>query len=211
MRKVLFTLVLLPLLFVAICNVWIVAQTAGRIYDDPARMPANDVGLVLGTSKYFKKGTINAHFQNRIAAAAALYRAGKVKHLIASGDNSERWHDEPTDMKKALVLQGVPDSAITRDYAGFRTFDSIVRARKIFGQTRLTIISDRFHNYRALFLGDHFGIRGIALASQEVPLKNSYKTKWREIIARVKAVLDIYLLRTEPRVLGEPVRLNMKK
>jgi SanA protein len=185
-------------------------STQNRVYSDIAKIPKHDVGLVLGTSKYVKTGVLNQHFKNRIAAAAQLYHLDKVKHLIASGDNAERWHDEPTDMKKALMEQGVPDSAITRDYAGFRTLDSVVRAKKIFGQQKFIIISDEFHTYRAVFLSDHHNIEAIALASKNVPLRYSFKAKSREIIARVKAVLDIYVLKTEPTVLGSPIELPIQ-
>jgi SanA protein len=195
------------LLFVIACNLWIIFSTRNRIFSSAAEIPQNDVGVVLGTSKYVKTGVLNLHFQNRMAAAAELFRLGRVKHLIVSGDNAERWHDEPTDMKKALQEHGVPDSAITRDYAGFRTLDSVVRAKKIFGIPKFTIISDKFHTYRAVFLCDHFDIEAIAFSSRDVPFNVSYKVKSREIIARVKAILDIYVLGTEPKVLDSEVAL----
>lgn len=195
------------ILFVVACNFWIIFSTQDRIFSSAAKIPQNDVGLILGTSKYVKTGVLNLHFQNRIAAAAELYHLGKVKHFIASGDNAERWHDEPTDMKQALLEHGVPDSAITRDYAGFRTLDSVVRAKKIFNSPKFTIISDKFHTYRAVFICDHFDIETVAFSSKDVPFNISYKVKSREIIARVKAILDIFVLGTEPKVLGSEIEL----
>lgn len=211
MFRVLAAAVIAVAVFIFLCNIWIILSSFGRVYDNPAAIPANKVAVVLGTSKYVKTGVLNKHFQNRIAAAAELYRKNKIRHIIVSGDNAERWHDEPTDMKNALIDEyGIPEKDITRDYAGFRTLDSIVRAKKIFGQNKFTIVSDGFHNYRAVFLGTNHGMDVLAYSSQDVPLRQSYKAKLREIIARVKAILDIYILKTEPAVLGAPVELQMQ-
>ncbi|MFQ5630870.1 MAG: vancomycin high temperature exclusion protein [bacterium] len=149
-------------LFVFVCNAWIVLSTHDRVYSEITGLPESNVGLVLGTSKYVKTGVLNLHFLNRLAAAAQLYHQGKVKHIIVSGDNAEKWHDEPTDMKEELMAHGVPDSAITRDYAGLRTLDSVVRAKKIFGQNAFILVTDEFHTYRAIFLFDNHHIKAIA-------------------------------------------------
>jgi SanA protein len=129
----------------------------GRIYRSVDAIPARDVGLVLGTSKETRRGTPNLHFNQRIEAAAALYRAGKVHHLLVSGDNHIASYDEPTDMRNALVAAGVPTNAITCDYAGFRTLDSVIRAKKVFGLSRCTIISEEFHCPRACGLRRNTG------------------------------------------------------
>jgi SanA protein len=193
-------------------SAWVIRRAAaGRVFTDTERLPTNDVGLVLGTSKRTKGGRYdNAHFYNRIDAAAALYRSGRVHHLLLSGDNGTRGYDEPTDMRDALLARGVPADALTLDYAGFRTLDSIVRARKVFGQTRLTIITDPFHAARALFLARHYGIDAVAFPSKDVALRYSTKSKTREYLANVKACLDLYVLRTQPKFLGaeEPVRVT---
>ena len=218
-RSLRLLLLLLPLLVpvgslgVLLVSAWLIGSTArGRIFTgDPARLPpdAPEIGLVLGTSKRTAGGWANPHFENRIAAAARLYHAGRVKHLIVSGDNGTRGYNEPADMRAALVARGVPDSAITGDYAGFRTLDSMVRARKIFGQTRLTLITDPFHADRAVFLARHQGIDALAFASEPVELRYSLKTRVREYLADAKACLDIFILRTKPRFLGPPVELRV--
>src|SRR5579859_3256618 len=107
--------------------------TRGKIFSSMDELPVNDVGLVLGTSKMTKRGIENPHFEHRIEAAAALYKAGKVKHLLVSGDNHIKSYNEPDDMRAALMAAGVPAAAITCDYAGFRTLDSVVRAKEVFG------------------------------------------------------------------------------
>ena len=158
------------------------------IFTTTESMPRSKVGLLLGTSKNAKGGRRNLFFSYRIDAAAELFRTGKVDYL--------------------LVSAGVPDSAIVSDYAGFRTFDSVVRAKEVFGQTSFTIISQEFHLERALFIASHFGIPAIGYQAKGVPVGYAIKTEIREYFARIKAVLDVFILRTSPRFLGEPVKIG---
>ena len=191
----------------AAAPVWLVRHTAaGRLFDDAASVPRNEVGLVLGTSKRTAgRAYENPHFTHRMEAAAALYHSGRVRGLLLSGDNGSRGYDEPADMKKSLLALGVPAEAMTLDDAGFRTLDSVVRAKEVFGQRRLTIITDRFHCYRALFLARHYGIDAVAFPSREVALRYSAKSRVREALTDVKACLDLYVLHTRPRFLGDPI------
>ncbi len=190
-----------------LCNVWIISTTSSRVYEDSSAVPARDVALVLGTRRTTPDGRwSNPHFAHRIEAAAALYRAGKVKRLLVSGDNHVRGYDEPSDMRDALVAAGVPAQAIALDYAGFRTLDSVVRAKEVFGQTSLVVVSEQFHNYRAVFICRHFGIDAVAYSAEPVSLHVSAWPAFREYLARVKVVLDLYVLRTKPKFLGEPVK-----
>jgi len=189
-------------------NIWLVKSCSAAVYRDISTLPSHDVGLVLGTIRLLRSGSVNPHFQARIDAAAALYRAGRVKHLLLSGDNHRRGYDEPTDMKEALLAKGVPESAMTLDYAGFRTLDSVVRAKKVFGQTKLTLITDDFHAPRAVFLSRHSGIDAVAFSAEPVSMNRSIRSRVRELAARVKAVLDVYVLHTRPKFLGE--RIEMK-
>ena len=182
----------------------------GRTYADSALIPQRDVGLVLGCSRYLADGRGNMFFKNRIAAAAALYNAGKVGALIVSGDNHTATYDEATDMKNALVKAGVPAENIYCDYAGFRTLDSVVRAKQVFGQTRLTVVSQHFHNQRAIFIARHHGIDAVGFDAAEVDIRNAFRTKFREQFARVKTVLDI-CAGTNPKFLGAPVEIVLNK
>src|SRR5262245_61874620 len=159
-KRIAIATVALAILFAALVagiNIWVVRSGDARVFCQISTLPVNDVGLVLGTAPTVKSGRANLHFRNRIAAAADLWRAGKVKHLLLSGDNHISTYDEPTAMKQALIALGVPERVMTLDYAGFRTLDSVVRAREIFGQTRLTLITDDFHAHRAVFLARHSG------------------------------------------------------
>jgi SanA protein len=145
---------------------------------------------------------------DRIAAAAELYHRGKVDYLVVSGDNHVHDYDEPTDMKNALLEKGVPLDRIYPDYAGFRTLDSVVRAKEIFGQSEVTIISQHFHNQRAIFLAAHRGIDAIGFDAPDVALQYAWKTRSREQFAKVKAVLDVYVFHKQPHFLGQEIAIG---
>lgn len=183
---------------------WVKNSSRGLLYSNAEETPASRVGLVLGCSKTIK-GHSNRYFMYRIAAAASLYHSGKVKHLIVSGDNHKTGYDEPTDMRDALVAAGVPDSCITLDYAGFRTLDSVVRCKYVFGQHAVVIISQQFHNERALFIAQRYGINAIGFNAQDVPANYSWRTTLREYVARLGAVADLYVFHTAPKFLGKKV------
>lgn len=191
------------LVMVLCCNWWIVQSTQSHIFSNYDSVPSNPVGLVLGTSSKLSNGMPNPFFENRMMAAAELYRMGKVGHIIVSGDNRSKFYNEPLEMKRALVKLGVPDSAITLDYAGLRTLDSVVRTKEIFGQSNITIITQPFHSYRALFISRYFDINAVALVAPEPRLEPAVQVYVREYLARAKAILDLYVLKTEPHHLGE--------
>jgi SanA protein len=183
-----------------------------RVFRSVADVPEREVGLVLGTSRETRRGKANLHFNQRIEAAAALYRAGKVRHLLVSGDNHIASYDEPDDMRAALVAAGVPASAITCDYAGFRTLDSVVRAKEIFGLSHCTIISEGFHCPRALWIAQRHGLDAIAFAAPDVGLKSwSLRADIREQLARSWCAVDLYLLHRGPKFLGpkEPILFSV--
>ena len=198
-----FSLALLLLL----CNIWVILSTTSQVYTEFREVPERKVALVLGTSKRFADGRPNIYFKNRIEAAARLYKEGKVKHLILSGDNRTQYYNEPRDMKEALLARGIPESVITLDYAGLRTLDSVVRSKKIFGQDELIVVTQKFHSYRAVFIGDYYKMNTVAYAAEEIPFKESINILFREFLARPMAVLDLYVLRKNPRHLGrrEPI------
>jgi SanA protein len=110
-------------------------------------------------------------------------------------------------MKKALIKKGVPPSAITLDYAGLRTLDSVVRSKKIFGQNKITIITQPFHSYRALFISRYYDMDAVAMVAEDPELEDTFKVRLREYLARTKAVLDLYIFKTDPRFLGEKEKI----
>jgi SanA protein len=184
------------------------AQSQPYLFDEVQKIPHRKVGVVLGTSKQAKHGWPNLFYEYRMDAAAALFKAGKIDFILVSGDNRVAGYDEPTDMKNDLMARGIPENKIFLDYAGFRTFDSVVRADKVFGQKDCTFISQRFHNERAVFLAHHKDMDAIAFNAKEVSTKYGIMTYLREFLARDKAFLDIYLLQTKPHFLGEKVEIK---
>lgn len=200
--------VLLIVSFVAAANRWMIHAAGPYIYADIAAVPRNDVALVLGTGPFTAKGNTNLHFVVRVNAAAALFKSGKVKHLLLSGDNHIRGYDEPTEMKNALLKLGVPDSVMTLDYAGLRTLDSMERARKIFGQTNLTIVTEDFHAARSVFLARHFGIEPVLFCAESLPPMWTNNMRLREVAARVLAVFDVYIWHRGARHLGEQIQIR---
>lgn len=200
--------VFLTLIFIWFCNYLIANSTKEKLFDDVNQVPFNKVGLVLGTSEFVSNGSENYYFKFRMQAAAKLYQAGKVKYLLVSGDNHIAEYDEPTMMKNYLIKLGIPDSAIILDYAGFRTFDSVVRCKEIFGQDSVTIISQPFHNQRAVYLAQHFGITAVGFNAKDVTKNYGFMTNLREYFAKTKAVLDLYLLNTKPKFYGKKIEIK---
>ncbi|MBR1726941.1 MAG: YdcF family protein [Muribaculaceae bacterium] len=192
---------------IAACDIAVRATAHGRTYDNVSDIPHNRVGLLLGTSPTTPRGTHNYYFTHRINAAAELFHAGKVDYLLISGDNSSKHYDEPTMMRDSLLLHGVPADRIVLDYAGFRTLDSVIRAKEVFGQSSFTIISQKFHNERALVQARHYGIDAIAYNADDVILGYPWlKVQCRERLARVKLYLDL-LTGKQPKFLGEKVNI----
>ena len=184
---------------------WWVAR--GKVFDRLADVPGGRVGLVFGCDDRFQ-GRENLYFRHRIDAAAELWKAGKLKCLIVSGDNETKDYNEPRRMRNALVARGVPVDKIVCDRSGFRTLDSVVRAKKVFLLSQVTFISQRFQNERAIYLAKANGIDAVAYNAQDVTLGGGgTRTKLREVGARVKMWLDVNLLATPPRHLGEPIKL----
>jgi len=194
-----FWLFKLPLLlFVVVvlgCNLWIVGSTHERVFESPSDIGRQPVGLVLGTSKNVAPDTPNRHFENRVAAAAELFHAGKVTQLLVSGYRDSQYYDETRDMVARLEELGVPEDHILTDDRGARTFDSVARAKSIFGFRHVVIVSDDFHVGRALFIADRLGLEAVALRSESVDFGDSSRVRMREYLARVKAVIDLYLYR----------------
>lgn len=176
----------------------------GKIYTSVLKIPYNKVGLLLGTSRTIADGRINLFYAYRILAAVELIRAEKIKYLIISGDNGRTEYNEPEAMRSDLIKAGVDSTIIFLDYAGFRTFDSIKRLKEIFGQDSVTVISQKFHNERAIYIAGEEGITAIGYNAREVGARDGLRTMIRERLARVKVFLDSWF-GAKPRFLGQKV------
>lgn len=208
-RKLLITLGVLILagaICIYICNRIIENASAGKIYSKVEEIPVNHVGLLLGTGKFLSSGHENPYYRFRINAAAELLKSGKITYLVISGDNSRNDYDEPSDMRADLVAAGIDSARIFLDYAGFRTFDSIVRLKKIFGQNKATIISQQFHNQRAIYIAKREGIDAIGYNAQDVEKNFGFRVQMREKLARVKVFVD-FITGKEPKFLGETITI----
>ena len=206
-------IVLLSVLGISIlvsCDVWISQQTSTRLYQGETglkNIPARRVGLVLGTSPRNSNGTPNSFFGFRIKAAVRLYQAKKIDYILVSGDNQYKSYNEPRAMHRALIAQGIPNERITLDFAGFRTLDSIIRAQAVFSENEFIVISQAFHNQRALFIGDYYGMNLLGFNADDVETVFQLKVRLREVLARFKAILDLYILGTEPHFLGDKISI----
>ncbi len=205
--KLLLLAVFLIFLLVLTANLIIQQSSKKYIYSDLSKIPVNKVGMLLGCSKYIRGGQPNLYFNYRIEATVALYKAKKIKVIVVSGENSREDYNESQDMKIALMQAGIPENVIYLDYAGFRTLDSVVRLNKIFGQSSFTIISQKFHNERAVFIARSKGLNAVAYNAKDVGKYMGFKTKVREKFARVNLFVDM-LTGKEPKFLGEPIKIE---
>jgi len=198
------------LLIILISELTIVRGSKKYIFDSVEQIPENHTVLVLGTSPYLIDGRRNLFFVYRMQAAKQLYDAGKARNFIVSGDHSRRNYNEPLAMQQMLISFGVPQEKIYRDYAGFRTLDSVIRAYKIFGQDTFIIVSQKFHNERAVYIARKNGLNAYAFNARDIPARYSMKTFIRERFARVKVFVDI-LFNKQPKFLGEPIEIGSLK
>jgi SanA protein len=205
--KILVLLITFLSISTVLTSFWIDLKSKGKTYDSVELIPKNKVGLVLGAGKFTSNGEINLYYIYRVEAAVALYNSGKIDYILISGDNGRTDYDEPTDFKNDLIAKGIPAEKIYLDYAGFRTLDSVVRAKEIFGQNTFTIISQKFHNQRAIYLAKSYGIEAIGYNAKDVMGAYGLKTQLREYLARAKASLDVFF-NVEPKFLGEKITIG---
>ena len=185
---------------------WITHQAKDQLFTDYQTLPHFDVAVVLGTSKYLGK-VLNEYYSHRIDAAITLFQQEKVDYFLLSGDNAHRSYNEPWTMKRDLLKAEVPEEKIFLDYAGFRTLDSVVRAKEIFDTDDFLIISQKFHCERALFIANSHNINAHCFAVPGPSRHSGLKVRIREVFARAKAFLDVYVTNTQPKFLGpkEPI------
>lgn len=200
--------ILTGIVLLSAASEWYIASASGgRVFEHSAEVPVRAPALVLGCSPTFMGGP-NGYFHNRMDTAAELWRAGKVTVFVVSGDNSSQAYNEPEWMKRALMERGIPEDRIVCDFAGLRTLDSVVRMKEIFGVSTMIVVSQAFHNERALAIAGHEGMEAWAVSAPDVPSRNSRIKSWfRERAARVWMMMDLWLWGREPRFLGDPVPL----
>ena len=196
--KSLFNLIEIGILLMVLANIWVFAVTNGRTYTKISKIPPRETALILGTSPKMKSGLSNPYFTARMDATALLYHHGKIKKIIVSGEKS-RGYDEPAAMKNYLVYQeGVPENIISEDPKGFKTQASIKNCIEVFHEKDVIIVSQGFHNLRALFYARNNGMNALGYDAQDVSKNESfYRNHTREFFARVLAVF-YYVLGISP-------------
>lgn len=198
---------LLSLIGISGANTLVEQAASDKVFNATKELPHNKVGLFLGTGKFLANGRVNLYYTYRINAAIKLYQSGKIDFILVSGDNSSKDYDEPSTIKNDLISKGIPENRIYLDYAGFRTLDSVVRCKEIFGQNSVTIISQQFHNERAIYIAKQKGIQAVGFNAKDVNVNYGFKTKLRERFARVKMVIDL-IFGKEPKFLGQKVQIK---
>ena len=206
-RIILLGLVSFPILLLLLSNIIIETSAQGKTYSSLQKIPKNKVGLVLGTSRRSVKGGINPYYEHRIKATIALYKAEKIEFVLVSGDNGSLYYNEPTTIQKDLVKGGIPAERIFLDYAGFRTLDSMVRAKVIFGLDNVTVISQKFHNKRAIYIAEKKGLIAVGYNAHDLAGNQNLKVPIREYFARVKVFIDL-LFNTQPRFYGDTIEIK---
>ena len=176
-------------------------------YNNVDSIPFNRVGVVLGTSKYLRRGFPNLYFKYRIKAVCDLYFANKIQFVLISGDNRYTSYNEPYDFRDELIASGIPENKIFLDYAGFRTYDSMIRANKVFGLDKFTVISQKFQNERAIYIAHKLNLDVVGFNAQDVAQYYGFKTNIREKFARVKVFID-FLFNKKPHFLGKPITIE---
>ncbi len=196
--------VLIPVILLILSNQIIQYSTSKYLFDSINDIPYNHTALVLGTTPFIRNGGTNPYFSKRMEAAATLYHNKKVSYLIVSGDNRTRYYNEPEQMRRALTELGVPYSAIIMDYAGLRTYDSVVRARDVFGIDSITIVSQKFHNQRAVFIARQKGMTAQAYNAHDVSYSSRDRTRFREWFAKAIVFWDL-LINKKPKYTSESI------
>ncbi|GAB0157395.1 ElyC/SanA/YdcF family protein [Chryseobacterium sp. Alg-005] len=192
--NLLFVSIEIGILLICLANAWVFALTNGRTYTKISKIPPREIALVLGTSPKMRSGLSNPYFTKRMDATALLYHHGKIKQIIVSGEKS-KGYNEPAAMKNYLIYQeGVPEDIIVEDPKGFNTYKSILRCKDVYKKDDVIIVSQGFHNLRALFFARNNKMNALGFDAQDVSKPESYyRNQSREILARVIAVVYFIL------------------
>ena len=202
---------------IVVTNLWVTRTIDGAGYDDVAAVPVRPVAIVFGAGVVDGKPT--PALAERVHGAVELFRHGKVSHVLMTGDHSNPHYDEVSGMKDQAVAEGVPAEAITRDYAGFTTYDSCYRARDVFGVHDAVLVTQDYHLARALFLCRNAGIDAVGLRIPDwqhlaersptvYPTGMAVSYTAREWLARAKAVVEAEVTHPEPKVGGPFIGLT---
>ena len=191
------TILVILAIIVALCNISVDRNAEGRTFSNINDVPTMQTALLLGTNPKTRDGKRPSSFYlARINATAELYKHGKFRQLIISGDRREGY-DEPQTMRHDLIERGVPDSIIMMDGQGYRTLLSLRNSKQYFGVHDMIIISQKWHNERSIFLADKMNIKAVGYNADDVRHPRAIWTHIRELLARVKLFIDLYVTHRE--------------
>jgi len=188
-------------------NIIVNNNAKDKLYTSTTTIPKNKVGVLLGTSKILDGGIKNSFFTYRLNATLALFNAKKIDFVVISSTYESEQNDNPKDFKDELLKKGIPENKIYLDYGGSRTLNSIFNIKEVYNQPSITIISQEFHNERAIYLAEYFGIKAIGFNAQDVTNRLGYKTQIREYFARVKIFIDI-IFKVQPKLVSKKVLIK---
>jgi SanA protein len=207
LARVALALLVLASVSIAAANAFVTSRTAPRIVDTVSAAPSRTVAIVPG-ARVDRDGTPSPILRDRLETARALFAAGRVGRILVSGDHSRADYDEVNAMHRWLVANGVPSDAIYLDHAGLRTLDTMERARRVFGVRDAIVCTQRFHLARSLFLAEAAGIDAVGVVSDRSVYPGRRVDAVRETFARSRAVLDRYVLHTQPHWLGDAIPID---
>lgn len=192
-------------------NFWVLATTAAYIERQPQQCRPAEVGIVFGTSHWTRSGVRNPHFHARMRTAATLIEQSQVEHLLLSGDNRTQAYNEPRAMWRELYRRGVAPDQLTMDFAGFSTFDTLVRAHDVFQLDKALLITQSWHLPRAVYIGRALGVDVTGCVADDPTVNVEWRLKLREWAARVATLGDLYIWEREAYFLGAPEPIELKR
>lgn len=222
-KKVLLILILLAAVLAAAVfgvNAYVVevteAQLLCTVEAKDAAVPAETLALlkekdaecilILG-AKVRKDGTLSYMLQDRMDLALSLYKAGVAPKLLLSGDHGQTSYDEVNTMKAYAMEAGVPEEAIFMDHAGFSTYDSVYRAKAIFQVEKMIVVTQSYHQYRALYGCRSMGVQSWGAAADQMTYRKQWMRDLREVAARDKDFVK-WIFKPEPVYLGDAIPIS---
>lgn len=201
------TVCILAIGAVVFSQIYVKSQSENYIKTDIGELPEADAVLVLG-ARVYSDGTPSPLLKDRLDYGYEIYKIGKAKKILVSGDHGKKEYNEVKAMKQYLLDKQVPEEDIFMDHAGFDTYDSIYRARDVFCIKSIIISTQKYHMYRAVYIGQKLGLDAYGYPCEDKSEYNMMRNNVREALARVKAIIDIEILKSEPKFLGEQIPIT---
>jgi SanA protein len=185
-------------------------SSLNKIYSNTKTVPKKPVAIIFGAG-YYSNGKLSAILEDRVKTGIELYKKNKVEKLLMTGSNPVKEYDEPTAMMNYAIKNGVPKEDIVRDYAGFRTYDSVYRARNVFEVKSAILVTQRYHMFRAIYTSNRLGIVSVGVTSNK---RRYLKEDWyqtREFMALILSFIEVNITKPKPKYLGEKIPIHKEQ